>query len=35
LQFTEFTEAAASWAVKDVGYMPIPQNETLNNSSIK
>jgi hypothetical protein len=35
LQFTEFVEAAASWAGKDLGYFPIPQNETLNNSSIK
>lgn len=35
LQFTEYAEAAAAWAAKDLGYFPIPQNETLNNSSIK
>lgn len=35
LQFTEFVESAAAWSAKDLGYFPIPQNETLNNSSIK
>ncbi|WPR71407.1 RagB/SusD family nutrient uptake outer membrane protein [Flavobacterium sp. NG2] len=35
LQFTEYNEAAQVWAAKDLGYFPIPQNETLNNNSIK
>lgn len=34
-QFTEYNIAAAAWASKDLGYFPIPQNETLNNPNIK